>query len=114
MIIFSTLRFATVDDTSDADGEGTITVTLKLNERDVGKYTISTASGANTATVTVIEVPTPVLTIVSLTPSTNEGEPATIIVRASEDPKRPLTFNYTPTEVGTNYLASFLRQDDTQ
>ena len=41
----------------------------------------------------------------------DEGNAAEIIVEASENPKRELTFNFTPTETGTNYLTP-LTQDD--
>ena len=108
----ATLSFATKDDTSDANGQGTITVTLKENTTNSGTYTVSSRSGENTATVSVIEVPTPELTIHNVAVPANEGSVANIVVRASENPKRTLRFNYTPTETNTTYLAP-IDQDST-
>ena len=108
----ATLSFSTVDDLTDTDG-GTITVTLQDDSADPDTYRVLTTAGANTAMVSVIEVPIPVLTITtaSTTIDVEEGRTAEIIVEASENPKRELTFNFTPTESETNYLTS-LTQDD--
>ena len=102
----ATLPVATVDDTADTDGVGTITITLQDDPADPDTYTVSTTLGANTAMVSVIEVPVPELTISSTDVTVGEGVAAIIVVEASVDPKRELTFNYTPTETGnTSYLA---------
>ena len=55
----------------------------------------------------MINVPIPVLTIVStsISVSTNEGVAARIVIEADENPKQPVIFSYTPTETGTSYLA---------
>ena len=108
----ATLSFATVDDVNDPDG-GTITVTLQNDSADPVTYRVSTTAGANTAMVSVIKVPIPELTITSASTKieVDEGRTAEIIVQASENPKRELTFNFTPTETDTNYLTP-LTQDD--
>ena len=106
----ATLSFATVDDLTDTDG-GTITVTLQNDSADPDTYRVSTTAGANTAMVSVIEVPIPELTISSMAVTVDEGKAAEIIVEASENPKRELTFNFTPTETESNYLTP-LTQDD--
>ena len=108
----ATLSLATVDDVNDTDG-GTISVTLQNDTADPDTYTVLTTGGANTAMVSVIKVPIPELTITtaSTTIEVEEGRAAEIIVEASVNPKRELTFNFTPTEIGTSYLAS-LTQDD--
>ena len=110
------LSFATVEDDSDPenDGEGTITITLEPDTNDPAKYTVSEVTGEDTAMVTVIEVPVPELTIHIEMVETNEGTPAAIMVRASEDPKQPFTFKYTPTEAGTTeYLAPVTEEGST-
>ena len=110
----ATLSFATVGDANDADG-GTITVTLQADSADPDTYTVSTENADDgMATVSVINAPVPELTISSMEVSTNEGTPAAVMVRASEDPKRPLTFKYTPTETGTEYLAPVDEDGDYQ
>ena len=98
---------ATMDDGSDTDG-GLITLTLKADPADTDTYTVNPNPGASMATVSVIKAPVPELTIATASTmvSTDEGTAAMIMVEASESPKRPLTFKYTPSESGnTEYLA---------
>ena len=99
------LLVATTDDAGDTDG-GEIAVTLQADPETVDTYTASTAPG-NTATATVIKVPIPELTIAqtSRAVSTDEGTAASIVIRASENPKRTLRVYYTPIETGSSYLA---------
>ena len=106
------LSFSTLDDRNDNDG-GFVDVTLKLNTGTPGKYTISSAQDADSGTVVVSKIPNPVLTIHSTPVSVTEGLAASVVVRASENPKRELTFKYTPTETGgTSYLKAIRQNND--
>ena len=102
----ATLSFATVEDSTDSDNTGTITVTLKDDPANPDTYTLSATPSDQVATVEVINAPIPVLTIVSTSRSLSiaEGATAEIVIEASENPKQPVTFSYTPTETGTSYL----------
>ena len=102
----ATLSFATTDFSTDADSSGTITVTLQEDPAVTDTYTVKAGSGA--ATVTVYKVPVPTLTIAStsLTQSVNEGQTASIVVEASENPRRELNFSFIPRETGTSYLVA--------
>ena len=60
----ATLSFATADDATDTDG-GSISVLLNADPAAQDTYTVSLQAGHSTATVSVIKVPQPVLTIVS-------------------------------------------------
>ena len=104
----ATLSFATTDFSTDADSSGTITVTLQEDPAVTDTYTVKAGSGA--ATVTVYKVPVPTLTIAStsLTQSVNEGQTASIVVQASENPRRDLTIDYVPRESGSNYLVAIV------
>ena len=103
----ASLLVATLDDAGDTNG-GQIAVTLQADPETVDTYSASTAPG-NTATATVIKVPIPELTIAqtSRAVSTDEGTAASIVIRASENPKRTLRVYYTPIESGSSYLAPF-------
>ena len=59
-----------------------------------------------------IGVPTPELKIHSTSTevSTDEGLIAFIEVESDVDPRQPVTFKYTPTETGTEYLAPILEE----
>ena len=96
----ATLSFATQDAPDDNDG-GAINVELKTNAGEPGKYTVGPGA---ISYVTVLEIPVPELTVITRTPAVNEGSPAEIIIEASENPRQPVAFSYTPTETGSTYL----------
>ena len=66
-----------------------------------GKYTVGPGA---ISYVTVLEIPVPELTVITRAPAVNEGSPAEIIIQASENPRQPVAFSYTPTETGSTYL----------
>ena len=83
-----------------------ITVTLKEDPETTDTYTVSTVLGEDSATIMINKYPVPELTIASasVTPNVDEGGTVNIRVRANTNPIRRLTFKYTPTETGTEYL----------
>ena len=101
------LMVATNDDEADTDG-GSIVVTLQPDPAVTTTYLVSRKPGEETATAMVTKVPVPQLTIASnsISASTNEGSAVNITIQASENPKQPVTFSYTPTETGTTYLGT--------
>ena len=104
----ATLSFATVDDSADADGSGSIMVTLNADPAVDDTYTVSQAQDAATATISVIRpgrLPT-----VSITggDAVNEGQDAVFTVSTNElDNSRtqPLVVNLVASESGTNFIS---------
>ena len=72
------LLVATVEDASESDNTGNIEVVLQDDPEVTDSYTVSSVPGENTATASVINVPIPVLTVVSnsITVTTDEGTAA--------------------------------------
>ena len=96
--ITAILEVATIDDPLAEAGE--IEVTLVDDTTNTPQhYTISETVAQTKNTVDVIDVPNPTLSITykgdADTPIT-EGQTATFVIEASENPKRPLDIRYTP------------------
>ena len=94
----------TQDDRTNATGQ--IIVTLVDDTGDKA-YTLSDTIAERSATVSVIQVPHPLITI-SDAITVNEGADAIFTISADADPKRDLTINYTPSNVGEG---DFLKVD---
>ena len=100
-----TLEIPTKDDTTAASGE--IKVTLKADDINTpAKYTISATEADYTATVDVVDIPTPILSIADITTPVTEGNMVKFMVSADADPRgrRTIPVNFTPTVTGTNFL----------
>ena len=100
-----TLPVPTKDDTTATEGE--IKVTLKADDfNSPAKYTISATETDYTATVDVVDIPEPTLSIANITTPITEGNMVKFMVTADEDPRGPRTIpvNFTPMVTGTNFL----------
>ena len=101
------LEIPTMDDDDETAGE--ITVTLS-DDADPKDYTIDTAQipGSSPArfphkaTVQVVDVPQPTLTIADIATPVDEGEIANFVVTATENPKQDLRITYTVENTSTN------------
>ena len=94
----------TQDDRTNPTGQ--IIVTLVDDTGDKA-YTLSDTVAERSTTVSVIQVPHPLITISDAT-AVNEGDEATFTISADADPKRNLVINYTPSNVGDG---DFLKVD---
>ena len=105
----ATLSVLTRDDPND--DAGIITITLK-DDADPKDYTIDTSAVAgtdpveynHTATVSVIDVPNPTLSIADIVDPITEGQTITFVITATEDPKRELDVRYTPVDTKGSFL----------
>ena len=94
------LSVATVDVSDDLDG-GTITVTLQDDPANPETYTVSSTSGENDATASIIK---PTIKVITARANTMEGTAAEITIEADISSPQEFTINYTPTEADFNYL----------
>ena len=87
---------------------GSINIQLVEDPSSTPKnYQLTDTIADRMASVQIATAPTPELSIMGSSTAVNEGEPATIVVTASEDPKVPVTISYTPTETESNFLDPF-------
>ena len=119
---FGTFTIPTRDDPDEV--EGMITVTLQNDNNDSNtpaRYEI--VSTATPATVRVIDVPLPTLSITAASNDVNEGgdadNEAKFVVTSLIDPIQTLTVNYTPYQEGdyvdtTNFSIDEDPQDNTK
>ena len=101
-IYFASISIPTIEDTNNTTG--TISVDLLDDTATEKTYRISTNTADNTKTAQIFDIPVPELSIKGSDQTINEGDSTTIEVTATVDPRRELTFNYTPTATGSNFL----------
>ena len=101
-IYFASISIPTIEDTNNTTG--TISVDLLDDTATEKTYRISTNTADNTKTAQIFDIPVPELSIKGSDQTINEGDSTTIEVTATVDPRRELTFKYTPTETGSNFL----------
>ena len=101
-----TLSIPTVADSNVTSGSISIQLTNDPSASPKN-YELTDTVADRMANVQIATAPTPVLSIMNSSTAVNEGETATIVVTASEDPKVPVTINYTPTETEGNFLNTF-------
>ena len=101
----ATLPVPTIQDPSDATlASGSFSVTLVAV---ADKYSISNIESEYKASVSVIKVPNPTLSIRyngTLSTAITEGDNPMFTIVASEDPKRPLNVNYTPDDGTDDFI----------
>ena len=109
----ATIAVPTMDDTANATGE--IIVTLVDDTADANgdkNYTLhppaDSATYPRSASVAVIQVPKPELSIIDISSPVTEGGMISFTVKADTNPIQALTFNYTP----RNMKGSFLDTND--
>ena len=101
-IYFASISIPTIEDTNNTTG--TISVDLLDDTATEKTYRISTNTADNTKTAQIFDIPVPELSIKGSDQTINEGGSTTIEITATVDPRRELTFKYTPTATGSNFL----------
>ena len=103
------LKILTIDDLTKT--EGNITITL-VNDGE--HYTLDTTEDTSTSpstfrhktTVKIVDVPHPTFSITDISTPINEGEIASFVVTATENPKQPITLNYSITNSEGDYFTT--------
>ena len=100
--IIGILPVPTIEDSSNTSG--TISVQILGDNQTDKSYQIKGNALKNTKTAQISDIIIPMLSFETDPLTINEGETATIEVTANKNPQRNITFHYTPTVTGSNFL----------